>query len=529
MNIVELPLVILCLAVLSVPLAARLRIPFEIFLLVTSCLISLMPGLPEIEIKPYVVFYLFLPPILFSAGHFISWNQFKLNRTLIFLLAFGLVIATAAIIACVVTTLIPGMSLAEGFLLGSIISPTDASAATTLIKKLGAPRRLIAILEGESLINDATALIFFRFSLIAMATGVFSFPNALATLFILTSGGVFIGLIIGVGGVFIIKRLNDVSAETTFTFVIAFGCYIIAEHLGASGVIATVTGGICGGLMMPEHGRTLTRLNARASWNTILFVINVLAFTLIGLELSPVIKNLAEYDLLNLIQEGAILSLVVIIVRMLWVFLMAYLPRSITRFKEERRAQLTPTMLFILGWSGMRGIVSLAAVLAIPKYIAPNVLLPNRDMLIFLVYCVIVITLVLPTLTLPMLLKFFKLENAENLLREEAVARMRSLEGVIENVSGLAKKENVPTKVYNDFLKQIERRINIIRTQLTDTPYSTLPVDYFSMRKLILTAIKSERATLIQLRRKGEIHDDLFRKLANELDIEEVRANTLRL
>lgn len=528
MNIIELPLTIMFFAILSVPLAVRLRIPLEIFLLIASGIISLWPGLPSIEIKPYVVFYLFLPPILFSAAYFTSWHEFKLNKRPIFLLAFGLVIVTALVVASVAHCCFPGFTWAEGFLLGAIISPTDASAATVLIKKLGAPRRLIAILEGESLINDATALIFFRFSLIAIITGSFSLPEAMGNFIFISVGGIFIGLTLGIVGVFLMKKLHDVQAETTFTFIIAMACYAVAEHFQCSGVIATVSGGIYFGIMVPALAHSKTRLSARLSWNTLLFIINVSVFTLIGLKLSWVLRNLGKSNAIDLLLYGIFLSIVIILVRMIWVFLMAYLSRQFAHSHNQHAQTLSPAMLFILGWSGMRGIVSFAAVLAIPTALGAD-FFPHRQEFIFITYCVIVITLILPTLSLPFLLKYYQLTDQENELKQEAIARLQTLKDVMVQIAETARKEKISDEVYQDFLKHIEDRIGVIRTQFADVPYSSLPPDFFMMRKLLIVAIARERTTLLQLRKAGKIHESVFRKLTDELDLEEVRVHTLRI
>lgn len=526
MNIIELPLTILFFSILSVPLAVRLRIPLEIFLLITSALISLWPSLPIIEIKPYVVFYFFLPPILFSAAYFTSWNDFKLNIRPISYLALGLVIVTACVIACFAKFFLPDFTWAEGFLLGAIVSPTDASAATTLIKKLGAPRRLISILEGESLINDASALLIFQFSLIAIMTGSFSLVEATKDFFIMSIGGMLIGLVLGYIGVLILKRLHDVQAETTLTFIVAFACYVVADRFHFSGVMATVAGGIYFGLMLPIFSQSRTRMAARASWGTLLFIINVTVFALIGLELSWVIRNLGKADILTLLFYGIMLSILIIAVRMLWVFIISYLPRKFLR--NINTSPPTPSMLFIIGWSGMRGIVSLAAVLAVPTTLG-SVTFPHRSELIFLIYCVIVITLILPALTLPHLIRIFGLDNSGEELHEEAMARLQTLKNVMIEIAKVTRAQKITSEVYDDFLKHVESRVHVIETQSNQNPYSTLPSDFFMMRKLILAAIETERATLIQLRKEGKIQDDVFRKLSDELDVEEIRAYTLRI
>lgn len=529
MNFIEASIFILFIAIISVPLATRFRLPLEIFLVIGSCLISLIPGLPSMQINSMIVFNLFLPPILFYAAYFTSWHEFKFNFRAISLLAFGLVIVTTISVAFVAKWLLPEATWAECFLLGAIVSPTDASAATAIIKKLGAPRRLITVLEGESLVNDATALLLFRFSLAAVLSGSFSLNMAIVNFFFVTIGGALIGICIGLAAVFVLRRLHDVRAETTFTFIIAFTCYLLAERIGVSGVISTVVCGIFFGKQLPELAPSQTRLNAKASWNTLIFIINGFVFTLIGLELPWVVKNLGTQAISQLIIYGAIISAVVILVRLLWVFPAAHFPRLL--IPSIKRKDPTPPWqsLFILGWCGMRGIISLAAALALPQMISQGVLFPHRDALVFITYCVIVATLLIPSLTLPFFLRFFHLSESENKAKEEAIARIRSLEGVMERITSLVEKESIPCELFDEFKKQVERRLKVINTQLERAPYSTLTNEYTSIKKLTMLALQSERETLIRLRKSGEIHEDVFHLLSDELDLEEIRTKSLRL
>lgn len=529
MNFIEASIFILLIAILAVPIANRFRIPLEIFLVIGSCLVSLTPGLPSVQLNPVVVFDIFLPPILFAAAYFTSWRDFKFNFRPIVLLAFGLVLCTTVVVAITVKLLIPGFSWAEGFLLGAIVSPTDASSATAIIKKLGAPRRVIVILEGESLVNDATALILYRFSLAAIIYGYFSFPEAIGKFAIVGTGGLVVGLVIGFIARYAFTILKDVQAETTFTFITAFSSYLIAEHFGFSGVIATVVSGIYFGLTFPEFASTRTRINAKASWSTLIFIINGFVFTLIGFQLPTVIAGLSNYSFATLLFYGGTISLVVILIRILWMYPAALVPRVIFPSINKKDPMPSWQFLLLVGWVGMRGIVSLAAVLAIPHETISREVFQHLEMLTFITYCVVVATLVLPTITLPFLLKELDLADEHDVLKEEAIARIRSIEGVIENVTLLATKENIPCEILEEFKKQFDRRLRVIETQLEDTPYSVLNAEYTAMKKLALTALESERQTLLQLRKMGEIHEEVFHSLMDELDIEELRTNSLRM
>lgn len=525
MNFIEGSLLILFIAILSVPLANRLKMPLEIFLFFGSCLISLMPALPRVKIDPLIVFDLFLPPILFSAAYFTSWKDFKFNLRPIIQLALGLVLFTALMVGIAAKLLLPGFTWAEAFLLGAIVSPTDASAATAIIRKLGAPRRIIVLLEGESLVNDATALILYRFALAAILYGSFSYTNAISSFCILIVGGLLTGLIIAYFAFFILKQLKDIQAETAFTFITAFASYLIAEHCGFSGVIATVTAGVLFGYRIPEFASSAARLNARYTWSTVLFIINGFIFTLIGFQIPTIINELQSYSLSTVITYGVIISLVVILSRLIWIYPSAYIPRKL--FPSIARKDPMPSwqMLFTIGWVGMRGIVSLAAVLAVPMINSTDSFSKHLSLLIFITYCVIAVTLILPTVTLPFLIRWLKLEPNDK-LREEALARVRTIQDVMISMDILAKEREIPDKIYKEFISHYERKRKIFENQISNTPFSTIPEDYFIYKQLLLAAIEYERTVLNKLRKSGEIHDEIFWQLSEELDIEAMRAKS---
>lgn len=529
MNFIEPAIFILLFAILSVPIANRFHLPLEIFLVIGSCILSLNSWLPVIQLNPQIVFNLFLPPILFSAAYFTSWRDFKFNFRPISLLAVGLVIFTMFVVAMITKFLLPEFTWAECFLLGAIISPTDATSATSIIKKLGAPRRLITILEGESMINDATALILFRFSLAVILGSSFLFSNAATHFLFMASGGAALGLIIGIISIYLLPKISFSTAETTFTFMTAYASFLLSEYLGVSSIIATVVCGIYCGIRFPEVASSLTRINAKASWNTLLFIINGLVFTLIGLELPLILKNLQTELLSTLILYGLIISIIVILARLIWVYPMAYLPRLF--FPSIARKDPMPSwkILFVVGWSGMRGIVSLAAALSIPFLLSPGVVFPHRDVIIFVTYCVIVVTLIVPALSLPIILNFLHLPDDENEMKQEAIARVLTTKNSIEVIQIFSEKENIPKEIINDFRKHLDRRLKIINTQLDEKPYSTLIDEYVTLKKLIFATIASERKTLLELRKTGEINEEVFHRLSDELDIEEMRAKTLRI
>lgn len=523
MNFLEASLVILLMATLSVPLAERFKFPLELFLFLGSCIISMVATPISISIDPVIIFDLFLPPILFSAAYFTSWKDFKFNIRAITQLALGLVLFTTAVVAITAKLVLPGFSWAEAFLLGAIISPTDASAATSIIRKLGVPRRLIILLEGESLVNDASALILYKFSLGAILYGTFSLPVALVQFSFLTIGGFFVGFILAYLAVRILKKIRNIQAETVFTFLSAFASYLIAERLGFSGVIATVTAGIYFGIMLPESATAHTRMHATATWKSILFIINGFAFTLLGFQMPLVIKAVASYSILHLLWYGTAISIAVIAIRLIWIYPSAYIPRKLFRSIAVKDPMPSWQLLFGIGWVGMRGIVSLAAVLAIPITEASLIPGSHLHLLIFITYFVIATTLVIPTLTMPFLVKILKLKDAEDHFKEEALGRIQMIENAITACKAFATEQHFPPMILEEFIQQYQKKHQMIEAQLSDVPYSAISDTYFIFRRLFRKAIQAERATLLQLRKNGDIHDGIFWSLSEELDIEEMR------
>ncbi len=531
MNFIEASVAVLLFAVLSVPLATRFRIPLEIFLFAGSCIISFLTGITTVTINPTIIFEVFLPPILFSAAYFTSWRDFKFNLRPIMQLAFGLVIFTTCTVAVIAKIILPMLSWPEAFLLGAILSPTDASAATSIIKKFNVPRRFIVLLEGESLINDATALILYRFSLAAILYGSFSFSTAIGHFVLMSTGAVAIGLSIAMASVFIVKRIQNTHAETTFTFITAFSSYLIAERLHCSGVISTVVAGMYLGIHFPEISGSRTRVNTKASWDTLLFVVNGFIFTLIGFGLPSIMQNLKIYPLSDLIYFGVIISLGIILTRLIWIYPSAYLPRVIIPAINRKDPMPKARFLFALGWVGMRGIVSLAAALAIPRQFNINGLPQHLDLIIFIVYFAVIVTLIIPAFTIPFLIRLMGISNADELnekMQQKAKAQMTALTEINKTLMHIRENENIPREVYHEFINQLERKRRVIQTQITPSPYSMLQDDFMAYKKLVHIAIDTERKILMKLRKTGEIHDEVFWNMIAELDIEELRSNTMR-
>jgi len=528
-NVIDTALILLLGATLTVAVAPRTKMPTDVLLLLGSLVLGLLPGLPRVSLHPEIVFILFLPPILFAAAYFTSWRDFKANIRPIALLAVGLVLFTSTAVALVAMALIPGMTWPVAFALGAIVSPPDASAATAITRKLGVPRRLVTLIEGESLVNDATALVVFRFALAAAMTGAFSLKVAALKFLWVGLGGVATGLFVGNAGIWLYRKIADTKAQILLSFLTAFGAYIFGELLGVSGVISTVTAGLWFGRCIPAIGTAQVRVEAQACWDLVLFVINAWVFALIGLQLPTVLEALQEYSPGWLAFQGLAVSAAVMAVRFLWIFPAAYLPRRLFPVLARRDPMPSWQSLVVLSWTGMRGIVSLAAALALPTVLPSGAAFPHRDLLIFLTYCVILTTLLIPALTLPALLRRLGLKADDARLREETRARIASVRAVLDQAGVLRGDGRYAAAHIDSLEKRYGHRLKILESNLTDQPYSPLVDEDQRLRRLLREVVRLEREALVGLRRGGEIHDEVFHLISRELDLEELRLRTERL
>jgi len=529
MTLLEIALLLLLGSIGAVAIAPKLKIPNELILLSGSLALSLIPGLPNIQLQPDLVFSVFLPPILFAAAYFTSWRDFKRNIRPISLLAVGLVVFTTSAVAIVLKLLVPSVAWSTAFLLGAVVSPPDASAAVAITKKLGVPRRLQTIIEGESLINDATALVCFRFALAAAATGAFSPWQASGKLIWVGGVGIAVGVAVAYAAMQLLKRVKDPHAETVLSFVTCFACYLIAEHLGASGVISTVAGGLYFGRELPQSGSAQTRVVAEAVWGAVLLIINGFVFTLIGLQLPQIFQALNAYGWVELLILASVISLTVIVVRFLWVFPATHVPRWL--FKSIRRHDPAPSWqaLVVLSWTAMRGIVSLAAVLSIPELTADGRPFPHRELVVFLAYAVILVTLILPATTLPFLLPRLGIRAGDEHLQEETMARLESAKAALQALERMKAEGRYPVTLLDFFKGRVERRLKAIETSLEPAAFSSLLGEEIIQRRLLREMIDAERKALVDLRTHDKIHDEVFHLINRELDVEDLRLKTQRI
>jgi Na+/H+ antiporter len=509
-------------------LSQKIRFPFPIALVLIGLVISLIPHLPPIVLDPNIVFLVFLPPLLYAAAWYTSWHEFKANLRPISLAAFGLVFFTTGLVGVAAHWLIPGLGWAEAFLLGAIVSPPDAVAATSITRGLGLHPRIIAILEGESLLNDASGLIAYKYAIAAVMTGAFSFWQASGQFAMVVAGGVVIGLAVGYI-LFIIheKFICDPTIETTLTVLTPYASYLLAESVHVSGVLAVVATGLYLSFRSADFFSHTSRIQAYAVWDVIIFVLNGLVFILIGLQLPRVLEGLGDFSLGTLLWYGLAVSLVVVVVRFIWVVPSSLIPRALSKRIREREFY-DKRYMAVFGWSGMRGVVSMAAALALPLTAEANTPFPNRNLIIFLTFCVVIFTLVLFGLTLPWLIRRLKLP-AYSLLAEEYETRMQVVNGSIAHI------EDNFALVNDSILARIKDKyeIKFHRLQKTDLPLrstsahgsasSTATETFNQFLTLQIELLEVERDIAKNLRKQGKASDEIVRKIERELDLEEAR------
>ena len=516
-------LILLVAATALALLARRIGIPYPILLVLGGLALGFVPGLPPIELEPEIVFLLFLPPILFGAGYFTSLRDFKRNLRPITLLSVGLVVFTTVAVALVAAAIVPGMGLAAAFALGAIVAPPDAVAATTVFQRLGVPRRVVSILEGESLVNDATALVAYRFAIIAASTGTFSIANAGLTFVAVAAGGVAFGLLMGLILAWALRRIDDPVFSVVLTLLAPVATYLPAEQFHLSGVLATVAAAIWVGRNAPREMSSSVRLAGTAAWQVLLFLINGTVFILIGAQLRSVLQGLGEYSPGQLVGLAVAISAVVIVVRILWVFPGTYVPRALSAGIRVREPYPPPRNVFIVSWAGMRGVVSLAAALALPLYLSDGVTpFPFRDLIIYLAFAVILATLVGQGLTLPFFIRRLGVAADQGDVHEEAHARMTTAEAAVERIEELAREWPDHLELIDALRAQYNHQASHIDPH-HDEALDESEQELLEHRRIRGAVVEAEREALLQMFERGAVTDDVFRRVERDLDLEELR------
>jgi Na+/H+ antiporter len=521
-NVEVLLLLLVAVAVLAI-LARRIDVPYPIVLVLGGLALALVPGLPPIELAPDLVFLLFLPPLLYSDAWSTSWRDFRADLRAIGLLAIGLVICTMIVVAVVAHALIPGFSWAAAFVLGAIVSPTDAIASTSIAQRLGAPRRLVTVVSGESIVNDATGLVAFRFAAAAVVSGTFSLAAAGMQFVVVSVGGVLIGLAAGFLFSWIERYLDDSPIETTISFLVPFAAYIVADQLAVSGVLAVVAAGLLVGRQGSRFMSPSTRLEAEAVWTTITFVLNSVLFILVGLQLRTLLELIKGESIGMLLGFGAVISLTVMVVRLIWVFPGAYVPRFLFPAIRARDPYPSWRMVTALGWMGMRGVLSLAAALSLPETTSSGAPFTERPIIIFLTFCVILATLVGQGLSLPVVItKLLRLTDDDAASREETLARLETARAAQARIEQLGGEDWAPAEVLAYYRSMQEHRIHRFDG---DGDYEEARRDDAAdsaNRRLKRELIAAEREAVIRLRNDGSINDEVLRRIERELDLQEV-------
>jgi monovalent cation/hydrogen antiporter len=497
--------------------APALRIPYPILLVLGGLAIGVIPGMPDVELQPELVFFGVLPPLLYGAAFFTSLRDLRANVKPIGLLAIGLVAMTTVGVAVVAHAAIDGLTWPSAFVLGAIVSPTDPIAATAIARRLGVPRKLVAIVEGESLVNDGTGLVLYRVAVAAVVTGSFS---ALDTggLFVVTAlGGVAVGLAVG----WIVRqvrlRLDNPPAELTISLLTGYFAFISAELLGVSAVLAAVTAGIYLGWHTPELTSPQVRLQGLAVWEIVQYLLNALLFVLVGLQLPIVVDALGEIPGARLMGYAALVSATVIAVRFAWVFAVLHAPKRIAGRVSSWRGAV------FLSWAGMRGALALAAALALPLETDAGAPFPGRDLILFLAFCVILATLVGQGLTLPFVIRALGLEDDGTDAREDAKARIRAAEAAIARLEELEREDWVREDTAERMRGLYRFRTDRFRARFEDGDDGEIEMrsqDYQRLRRELLDA---EREAILDLRRSGAISNDAWIRVARDLDLEDQR------
>ncbi len=516
-------LVVLAAVAACLVLALRLRVPYPIFLVVGGLAIGLIPGGPRVVLQPDLVLVVVLPPLLYAAAFFSSLQDLRANLRPISLLAVGLVLATTVTVALVARALM-GFGWAEAFVLGAVVAPTDPVAATAIARRLRVPRRVVTILEGESLVNDATALVLYRVAIGAVVAGSFSALEGGGRFFAGAIGGVAIGLAIGWIVASLRRTIDHPPTEILVSLVTPYFAYLPAEALGASAVLAAVTTGIYLGWRSPELITPATRIQAFAFWESLVFVLNSMLFMLVGLQLPTVLDALGDISTGTLIGYAAAICGAVILTRIAWVFPLTYLPRALSRRLRERDPYPPWQLPAVISWAGMRGAVSLAAALAIPLHTDAGGSFPNRALIVFCAFAVILVTLVAQGLSLPMLIRRLGVESdGDDGALEEAQARLRAAEAAIERIDELASEGWVRDDSAERMRGAYEYRRRRFNARLDDGDDGALEDRSLAFQRLRREVLEAERAEIIRMRNRGLINDDIMRRVERDLDLEDAR------
>jgi len=510
-------------------LARRFKTPYPIVLVIGGLALSFVPNLPHISLNPNMVFLVFLPPLLYAAAYNTAWRDFRHNIVSILMLAFGLVGFTVLGVALGSGWILPGFDFRLGAVLGAAIATTDAIALGAIAKRVGLPRRILDILEGESLVNDASGLLALQFTIALVVTGQKpTLLDAVGKLAWLVAGGIIAGLV----AAFIIQRIlhyiTDAPIEITLSLGTPYIAYLFGDGIHASGVLAAVACGLYMGRKGSETYEPGTRLQSSAVWNTLDFILNGTVFVLIGLQLPFILRGIREVSLAMLLRDAACVIAFVVVLRLVWVYFGAWFAWGI-RSKLLRQDEARPggKYVFLVGWTGMRGVIALAAAISLPRTLANGAPFPERDVIVFITFCVIFVTLVLQGLTLPAVIRKLGFSAGKGGPIEEHEARRVILHSVLDRLNELQLKSKAEhAAVYEDFVRHYSDRLALLESgaDVADKDkqqQEMAAARYFRSLSRDLRAL--ERSTALRLRNEDKINDNVLRTIERELDLAEVR------
>jgi CPA1 family monovalent cation:H+ antiporter len=515
----------------------KLKLPYPVLLVLVGLIIGFVPVLPDLALDPDVVFLVFLPPLLYDAASRTSWHDFKTNIRPISALGITLVFFTMTAVAVTAHFFIPHFSWPLAFLLGAIVSPPDAVAATGITKGLGLDKQVITILEGESLVNDASALIAYRYALAATITGSFVFWQAGLQFLLVAGGGILIGVAVAYILIFIHKRIDNYPiVETSLTLLTPFLSYLSAEQFHTSGILAVVSTGLMISWRSPEIFSYQTRMRARVVWDTLIFLLNGFIFILIGLQLPGILEQLANYRLSVLISYGLVISLVTILVRIVWVFTTS---SSFRLFNWKKKTGSTAPVvkeentwknLFIVAWTGTRGVISMAAALALPLTLHNGKVFPQRPLILFLCFVVIFVTLVVQGFTLPLLIRLLGVKPLVNEDKEEKELQLYVINSTVHFIDHEyypKLDDGIRMELKKKYEKSAGKLVKEIKTHIrNEREEEQLPVRTLTaMQEAQIEIARFQRELLLKLHKDGKFSDTAIRQVERYMDIEDLKFN----
>jgi Na+/H+ antiporter len=524
-NDIEILIALVAVAIVLVRLADAVSVPYPIVLVLGGLAIGFIPGGPSLELNPDVVFLVFLPPLLQSAGYWASPQELRAELVPLTWLVIGLTVATMVAVGAVAQAVIPGIDWAEGLVLGAIVAPTDPVSAIATFQRVGITDRVGTLVEGEAMVNDAVALVSYKVALAAVVSGTLTASTAVDDLIVGVIGGVAIGLAVSWLMIQGLRQLDDPPLAILLTVFASYAAFAIADGVGASGVLAAVSGGLYAGWRSHEIFDADLRLNAQSFWRVLVFALNAILFVLVGLQFPDILRNVGEeFSPGQIVGYGLLVSAVVVVVRIAWQFLPVSIGRLLPALGDTGGGEDSRERLLI-GWTGMRGAVSLAAALALPFTLDSGAPFASRDLILYLTVAVIFVTLVGQGLTLPALVRWLGLSAEEPWAPDEAVARLAAAQAALDRLdeleSGAAPiPENALARLRELYQARFARCVSALAGDAAEIPIQDPLTGYRWLRGDLIDA---ERTTLLGLRNEGRLKQELFRRIQRDLDLDEAR------